>query len=122
MSVTTKPMTRRKFYAALRRLGFQKAQLQMTRMNLTYERIDETGDNPDVCVDIPRGHDTAFRIWTFGGEPGESVPYEGIYHKTSDRNPGWAYNVDPSDVGLSNMFEVCIALLTGEVYMRKGGN
>ena len=112
-------MTRRKFYAALRRMGFRKAQLQMTRMNLTYELVSADHPDQDIFVDVPKGHDTAFRIWTLGEEP---LSYAGIYHKTSDRNPSWAYNIDPSDVGLLNMFEVCIALLLGEVHMKEQDN
>lgn len=102
-------LTRRQFFAGMKKLGFAKSRLQMTRIGLTYEK-EEGGDR--VTVTVPKNHSSTFHILG-------NVPYSGIFHEAiEDRAVHWGVSVSPQDLGLNNMLEVCLGLLAGEIEMQ----
>lgn len=78
----TQDITRRQFFARLRKLGFKKSELELSRNSITYERKagEATGDTPydwkgtgkvepglpdddvDVRVTLPKGHTQIVQI------------------------------------------------------------
>ncbi len=101
------PMTRRQFFGQLRRLGFKKSRIQMTRIGLTYEK-EEAGSR--VTVSVPKHHEQTFHILG-------DVPYSGIFVQAIDggRQVNWGIPVRLDDLGFANMLEVCIALCSGNI-------
>lgn len=100
------PLTRRQFFARLRKLGFNKSGIQMTRSGLTYRKTLD--DGVSVLVTIPKGHESTFHILG-------RVPYRGIYIEHRGRNLTWATPVVPEDLFCNNMLEVCLGLLSGDI-------
>ena len=101
-------MTRRQFFAQMRKLGFKKAQLQLTRVALTYDRVDQDGR---VAVTVPKGHEKTFTILG-------DVNYSGIY-VLANESIKWGTHVKPEFVGRKNMLEVCLGLCDGSIELRK---
>jgi hypothetical protein len=100
------PLTRRQFFARLRRLGFSKSSMQMARNALTYRKTLD--DGVSVLVTVPKGHEGTFHITG-------RVPYSGIYVKHRERNPTWVTPVVPEDLFCNNMLEVCLGILSGDI-------
>ncbi len=94
-------ITRRQFFARMRKLGFAKSRLQMTRIGLTYEKEDDRYGR--VTVTVPKHHEGTFTILG-------DVPYSGIFVENTGRQINWGTPVEPSALGLSNMLEVCLGL------------
>ncbi len=106
-----KELTRRQFFARMRKLGFAKSRLQMARNGLTYVRED--GDSR-VTVTVPKHHESTFHILG-------DVPYSGIFvQQIPGKNPNWGIPVPTDDLGL-NMFEVCLGLCAGEITLGQQG-
>ena len=100
-------ITRRQFFARLKKLGFSKSRLQMTRVGLTYEKMD--GD-ARVTLTVPKAHSSTFHILG-------DVPYSGLFHeKVEGRSVSWGVEVDTKDMGM-DMFEVCLGLCSGHIRM-----
>ena len=100
-----KMLTRRQFFARLKRLGFSKSRIQMTRIGLSYEREGEYGR---VTVSVPKSHESTFHILG-------DVPYSGIFvEKTDGRAVNWGTPVDTKALGLT-MLEVCLGLCSGGI-------
>ena len=99
-------ITRRQFFARLKKLGYSKSRFQMTRIGLTYER-----DSDDrVTVTVPKGHESTFHILG-------DVPYSGIFvEKIEGRPINWGTPVDTDALGM-DMFEVCLGLCSGEIQL-----
>jgi len=103
-------LTRRQFFARMKKLGFSKSRLQMTRIGLTYDKVD--GDCR-VSVTVPKHHEQTFTILG-------DVPYSGIFVQAIEGRPiNWGMPVDPQSLGLESMFEVCLGLLSGDIEMQK---
>lgn len=101
-------LTRRQFFARMKKLGFSKSRMQMTRIGLTYSK---DGDDR-VTVTVPKFHEQTFTILG-------DVPYSGIFVQAIEgRSVNWGTPVDPQNLGLDNMLEVCLGLLSGEIEMR----
>lgn len=100
-------MTRRQFFGAMKSAGFSKSRLQMTRLGLSYERDDE---GKRVVVTVPKNHSKTFTI-IGGGD------ITGVFLQKSYNNSkmGWGNVVDPSELGLNNMLEVCLGIVTGNI-------
>ena len=98
-------LTRKQFFARMRKIGYKKSDLQMTRTAITY-RNDE-----GVMVTVPKHHEQTFHILG-------DVPYSGIFVENIGRQVNWGIPVTPSDVGLNNMLEVCLGLCRGEICMQ----
>ena len=97
-------ITRRQFFARLKRLGYSKSRLQMTRIGLTYEK---DGDDR-ITVTVPKYHESTFHILG-------DVPYSGIFvEKTDGRAVNWGTPVDTKALGLT-MLEVCLGLCSGGI-------
>ena len=104
-------LTRRQFFARIKKLGFSKSRFQMTRIGLTYEKELDNGGR--VTLTIPKGHEGTFHILG-------DVPYSGIFvEEHNGRNPNWGNVVCPASLGLDNMLEVCLGLLSGGIEMVK---
>lgn len=104
-------LTRRQFFARIKKLGFSKSRFQMTRIGLTYEKELENGGR--VTLTVPKHHEGTFHILG-------DVPYSGIFvEDVGDKNPSWGHIVNPKNLGLNNMLEVCIGLLSGGIEMVK---
>jgi len=103
-------MTRRQFFARLKKLGYSKSNLQMTRMGLTYVKEDEECGR--VTVTVPKGHEQTFTILG-------DVPYSGIFVENTGRQLNWGTPVTPGNLGLSNMLEVCLGLCKEEIVFNK---
>ena len=98
-------LTRKQFFARMRKIGFKKSRFQLTRIGLTYEREDEDGR---VTVTVPKHHDSTFHILG-------DVSYSGIFVEDIGKDTNWGIPVRPSDLGMNNMLEVCLGLCKGEV-------
>jgi hypothetical protein len=98
-------MKRLKFFAQLRKNGFSKSELQMTWVGLTYEKL--LPDGSTVRVTVPKSHHSTITILG-------NVPYSGIWMK-ANANVHWGRHVEPSDFGLENMLDFCIALIDGRL-------
>ena len=106
-------LTRRQFFARIKKLGFSKSRFQMTRIGLTYEKELEGGGR--VTLTVPKHHEGTFHILG-------DVPYSGIFvEDVGDKNPSWGNIVNPKSLGLNNMLEVCIGLLSGGIEMVRQG-
>jgi len=112
-TLATNGLTRRQFFARMRKLGFSKAGLQMTRVGITYEK-PATLTHGRISVTVPKGHIQTFHILG-------NVPFSGIYRE--DRPGGrpvhWGNRVNPADLGLNNMLEVCLGLCDGTIATNK---
>jgi hypothetical protein len=95
-------LSRKQFFARMRKIGFSKSRMQMTRMGLTYRNDD------GVTVTVPKGHEQTFHILG-------DVPYSGIFVQNIGKQTNWGIPVDPPSLGLDNMLEVCLGLCTGEI-------
>jgi len=89
-------MTRRSFFAKLRSLGFSKSFMQMTRMGITYEFMDERGR---ISVSVPKHHENTFFIL---GSLADTLSINGIY---SSGDVSWADNFTGD--GLSYCYSLC---------------
>ena len=98
-------LTRKQFFARMRKIGFKKSRMQMTRIGITYENEDR------VTVTVPKHHESTFHILG-------NVPYSGIFVEDIGKDTNWGIPVKPADLGMSNMFEVCLALCRGDIYMQ----
>tara|TARA_B100000131_G_scaffold176957_1_gene170777 strand:- start:1187 stop:1516 length:330 start_codon:yes stop_codon:yes gene_type:complete len=107
--MANKPLTRRQFFARMRKLGYAKSNLQLTRIGLTYVKEDENGR---VTVTVPKHHESTFHILG-------NTPNSGIFVQDTGKDTNWGIPVDPASVGKSNMLEVCLALCNGEIYLQK---
>ena len=101
-------LTRKQFFARMRKIGFKKSRIQMTRIGLTYEKEDENGW---VTVTVPKHHESTFHILG-------DVPYSGIFVEDIGKPTNWGIPVTPANLGLNNMFEVCLGLCRGEITMQ----
>jgi hypothetical protein len=99
------PLTRRQFFARIRKLGFSKSGLQMARNGLTYRKDTGSGF---VLVTVPKGHESTFTITG-------NVPYSGIFVKATNPPRAWGTQVVPEDLYCHNMLEVCLDLLSGVI-------
>ena len=97
-------MKRRKFFAEMRKIGFKKSEMQLTRTALSYS--NEAG----VRVTVPKWHETTFMI-TGGG-----VTYSGIFHLRGS-GVNWGIQVDLEKLGIGSMLEVCLGLCNGTIEM-----
>ena len=95
-------LTRKQFFARMRKIGFKKSRLQMTRIGITYT------NNAGVSVTVPKHHESTFHILG-------DVPYSGIFVEDIGKPTNWGIPVTPADLGLSNMLEVCLGLCRGEI-------
>ena len=103
-------LTRRQFFARMRKNGFSKYRYQLTRIGITYEKNDESGR---VTVTVPKSHESTFTILG-------DTPNSGIFHEhIPDRQVNWGVSVNPADLGLNNMLEVCLGLCDGSIMMQK---
>jgi len=91
----------------MRKLGFSKSRMQMTRIGLTYVRDDENGR---VTVTVPKYHESTFTILG-------DTPNSGIFVKDIGKETNWGIPVNPNSIGLNNMLEVCLGLCSGDVHM-----
>lgn len=102
-------LTRRQFFARIRKLGFSKSRLQMTRIGLTYEK--ELSEGGRVMLTVPKYHEGTFHILG-------DTPYRGIFIEAQEGfNPSWGNTISPASLGMENMLEVCLGILSGEVVM-----
>jgi hypothetical protein len=101
-------MTRRQFFAQMRKLGFKKSRIQMARNGLTYDRVDHDGR---VTVTVPKGHEQTFTILG-------DVDYSGIYVLANERIK-WGTHVKPELVGRQDMLGVCLGLCDGSIELWK---
>ena len=102
-------LTRRQFFARMRKLGYSKSRYQLTRIGVTYEKEDDEGR---VTVTIPKHHESTFHILG-------DTPNSGIFVEDNGRETNWGIPVTPQDIGFNNMLEVCLGLCSGEVQMNK---
>tara|TARA_B100001769_G_C21792006_1_gene431729 strand:- start:13 stop:366 length:354 start_codon:yes stop_codon:yes gene_type:complete len=102
-------LTRRQFFARMRKLGYSKSRFQLTRVGVTYEKEDDDGR---VTVTIPKHHESTFHILG-------DTPNSGIFVEDNGRETNWGIPVTPQDIGFNNMLEVCLGLCSGEVKMSK---
>ena len=72
--------TRRQFFARLKKLGYSKSNLQMTRIGLTYVKDDD--EHGRVTVTVPKHHEGTFTIMG-------DVPYSGIFVENTGRQLNW---------------------------------
>ena len=100
-------MNRRQFFSQLKRLGYSRSVMQMTRVGLTYEKPHAGGF---ITVTVPKRHSETFTI--FG-----PVNFSGIWLNGDKRESHWGSVVKPSEFGMENMLEVCIALISGDLVM-----
>ena len=87
-------ITRLQFFARMRKLGYSKSRMQMTRIGLTYVKEE---DGSRVTVTVPKHHESTF-------------------HKIAGRETNWGTPVDTKALGLE-MFEVCLGLCSGGIEM-----
>jgi len=103
-------ITRRQFFSRMRKLGYSKSSMQMTRIGLTYEK--KIGDDR-VSVTVPKHHEQTFTI--LGGAPYSGIFVEAIKGRTSN----WGIPVAPADLGMKSMLEVCLGLCDGTIMLSK---
>ena len=101
-------LTRKQFFARMRKIGFKKSRIQMTRIGITYRNED------GITVTVPKHHESTFHILG-------DVPYSGIFVEDIGKETNWGIPVTPSDLGLNNMLEVCLGLCRGEIMMQPAG-
>lgn len=98
-------LSRRQFFARMRKLGYSKSRLQMTRIGITYD------NGEGVSVTVPKHHESTFHILG-------NVPFSGIFVEDIGKQTNWGIPVTPADLGLSNMLEVCLGLCNGDIQMQ----
>ena len=91
-------MNRRSFFAQMRKIGFSKSDLQMTRRGTSYARNG-------MMVTIPKDHEQSFIITG-------SDSMNGIYVSSPKM---WGSYVNPTELGMSNMLEVCLNICNGNI-------
>ena len=91
-------MNRRSFFARMRKLGFSKSNLQMTRMGISYVR-------DGTLVTVPKSHEQTVMIT---GDP----VWNGIYTSSTS---AWGKYIDPASLGKSNLLEVVHGMFSGEI-------
>lgn len=107
MKTADNGLTRLQFFGRMRRLGFAKSQMQMSRNSITYVK-DEAGNR--ITVTIPKGHETTFHIMG-------DTPNSGIFVQVlPNRSVNWGIPVDTENLGLE-MLEVCLGLCSGDIQM-----
>ena len=95
-------ITRRQFFARMRKLGFSKARLQLTRVGVTYDKED---DGNRVSVTVPKHHNGTFTILG-------DVPYSGIFVQSSEENrPNWGVHI-PEDM---DPLQACLDICSGAI-------
>ena len=99
------PITRRQFFSRLRAAGFSKSNLQLSRISLTYERVDAEGRRE--VLSVPKQHEETFHVLG-------NVPYSGVWNRAGSR-VRWGNLIDPAAVGLRSMLEVALGLVTGDL-------
>ena len=106
---TDNGLTRLQFFGRMRKLGFAKSRMQMSRNSITYINADDAGSR--VTVVIPKGHEGTFHI--SGDTPNGGIFVESI---PGGRVVNWGTPVDTKSLGL-NMLEVCLGLCSGDIQM-----
>lgn len=91
-------MNRRAFFARMRKLGFSKSNLQLSRMGISYKR-------DGTLVTIPKSHEQTVMIT---GDP----EWNGTWTTSTVE---WGKRVDPASLGRSNLLEVVYGMFTGEI-------
>lgn len=95
-------ISRRQFFARMRKLGFSKSRFQLTRVGITYEKRD---NGERVTVTIPKNHSDTFHILG-------NVPYSGIFVRCSeDRRPNWGVHI-PEDM---DPLQACLDICSGAI-------
>ncbi len=96
-------ITRRKFFAQMRKLGFSKSRIQLTRVGITYSK----GEGSDrVSVTVPKGHDSTFTIVG-------NVPYSGIFvHCSEENRPNWGTHIPEDWDPLQTCLDICSGAIT----------
>jgi hypothetical protein len=82
----------------MKKLGFSKSNLQMTRMGISYGR-------EGTLVTVPKDHEQTVMIT---GDP----EWNGVW-TTSKK--AWGSYVDPESLGRSNLLEVVHGMFSGEI-------
>ena len=95
-------LTRKQFFARMRKIGFSKSDLQLTRIGITYK------NKQGITVTIPKHHESTFHILG-------NVEYKGIFIEDHGQLINWGIPVAPRDLGLNNMLEVCLGLCSGQI-------
>lgn len=98
-------LTRKQFFARMRKIGYSKSRFQMTRIGITYD------NGEGVSVTVPKHHESTFHILG-------DVPFSGIFVEDIGKQTNWGIPVAPADLGLSNMLEVCLGLCNGDIQMQ----
>jgi len=101
------PLTRRQFYARLRREGFAKSPMQMTRAGVTYTK----GTGRDmVSVTIPKDHSHTAMVF------GQGLPLTGVMYDTSEgRRAPFGRGFDPASLNMPCFLWVVLALAGGHI-------
>lgn len=95
-------ISRRQFFARMRKLGFSKSRFQLTRVGVTYERED---DGERVSVTVPKNHSNTFQILG-------NVPYSGIFVRCSEESrPNWGVHI-PEDM---DPLQACLDICSGAI-------
>ena len=97
-------ISRRQFFARMRKIGYSRSRLQMARNGVTYS-MDNT------MVTIPKHHESTFTITGAG--------FSGIFvEKIPGKDTNWGTQVDTAILGIS-MLEVCLGLCSGDIVMEE---
>jgi len=95
-------ITRRQFFARMRKVGYSRSRMQMARNGVTYSK-------DDIMVTIPKGHEGTFTI--------TGAEFSGIFVEViPGRSVNWGTPVDTADLGIS-MLEVCLGLCSGGIVL-----
>ena len=95
-------ITRRQFFARMRKLGYSKSRFQLTRVGITYEK---EVDGNRVTVTVPKHHSGTFHILG-------DVPYSGIFVQAAEENrPNWGTHI-PEDW---DPLQTCLDILSGAI-------
>ena len=91
------PITRRQFFARLRKVGFTKAYMQLSRNSVSYEREDE-------IITLPKGHTQIIQVMGDVPYSGWHIAY-GTKHCLGSAIPeGW------------DLLATVLGLVTGDIY------
>ena len=103
------PLSRLSFFSKMRKLGYSKSRLQMTRAGITYTKGEGRWR---TSVTVPKSHSSTFTILGGGG-------ITGIFHEhRPERAVSWGISIVPSELGASNMLEVCLGICSGTITRR----
>ena len=100
-------MGRRKFFAQLRKRGFAKADMQLTRVALTYIR-----ESDQLSVTVPKNHSNTFHI--LGGNG--SVP-TGFFVRSNRSPVPFGHPIPIEWCPL----ETCLDIIDGVIIRAEGG-